>query len=272
MFPLDYYCYYLTEVKVEKYYKMEDFEFDDDAVLADAQEVANNIQAPRARADSTGMPPTANGLPEDSISKEPTRASNEVYDTCFEDRHYPYALNRQTILDYFSRSPFYDKNSNNEIVREQNKTIESMKYMRGLEFVSYPSKHEPRLFVVVKQIRSSEHAAVRKAVYYVLDRVVYQAPNVRQVCLRRIRSVSENLMDVFDFFSQYRGFNCVEGRFWNFPSDSTGVWKQSAESARLKLNDERQNFKRTRRVNTAIQEAIKSMEDSQQQDNAENKN
>ena len=178
----------------------------------------------------------------------------ELFDTAFKDHHYPYPVVRETVLDYFSRSPFYDKRCNNEVIREQNKPLEALKYMTGLEYVAVRNKHEPRLFIIVKQERSSEYDAKKLAVYYVLDQTVYQAPNVQQVCLRRIRGASEQLAEAMDFFTQYRAFSCVDGRTWTFPSDQSGLWRDSVEWARFRNRTERKSARKTRRVLAAIGE------------------
>jgi len=79
-----------------------------------------------------------------------------------------YGLNRENVLDYFALSPFYDPKSNNEALRTQGAGPEHLQNMIGLEFVLEAScNHEPVLFVVKKQMRSSPRVAEVLDVYYV---------------------------------------------------------------------------------------------------------
>ena len=72
----------------------------------------------------------------------------------FEDRAWLLAnppLRIDTVLEYFSRSQFYDKNCNNENLRMQCLDSSLLKKMQGIEYTVLPEQCEPpRLFVVRK--------------------------------------------------------------------------------------------------------------------------
>ncbi|KAH9261880.1 hypothetical protein BASA81_000536 [Batrachochytrium salamandrivorans] len=104
-------------------------------------------------------------------------------------------------LQFFAVSQFYDKRSNNTLLERQHKSLDCLVQLRGLEFSLVPPSSTPPppdLFVIVKQIRLDEHTATAKALFYLHQRVIYQSPSVREVCLKRIRSASENLSQVVE--------------------------------------------------------------------------
>lgn len=108
-------------------------------------------------------------------------------------------------LQFFAVSQFYDKRSNNALLERQHKSIDCLVQLRGLEFSLLPPRSAPApadLFVIVKQIRLDEHTATAKALFYLHQRVVYQSPSVREVCLKRLRSASENLSQVLELQPQ----------------------------------------------------------------------
>jgi hypothetical protein len=109
-----------------------------------------------------------------------------------------FGLGPENALDYFARSDFYDRSCNNEHIRMQHQSLEALKKMVGLEYVLVRTGHEPRLFVVIKQQRLSPEATTKLAIYYILDKMIYQAPNLHMVCVSRIRKTCEALSAGFD--------------------------------------------------------------------------
>lgn len=58
--------------------------------------------------------------------------------------------------------------------------------MKGLEYVVREETHGGRLFIIVKQLRHDPDRWETKALYYVLDGVVYQCPPVNAVIRARL--------------------------------------------------------------------------------------
>src|SRR3989338_3623896 len=114
--------------------------------------------------------------------------------TSFRDANWlsMYALNNDTVLDYFSFSPFYDRTSDNEVLKMQG--LDSMKLlqMTGIQYTLAraaidPKNRDKSVFVVNKEQRlEPEKMPVVKAVYYCIDGTFYQAPTLGQVLDTRI--------------------------------------------------------------------------------------
>ena len=69
--------------------------------------------------------------------------------------HWP--LNRNTLLDYFKHSDFYDTQCNNEvIIMQRNEGAGGLKTLTGVEYevVQHVSK-DPNYFLILKQYRES---------------------------------------------------------------------------------------------------------------------
>ena len=84
-------------------------------------------------------------------------------------------------LEYFSLSPFYDSKSNNELVKAQQKSLEALKDFKnqGFEYQIQPTGKEPILFVIVRQRRISIIDVSVEAVYYIHEKLLVQAPNLK---------------------------------------------------------------------------------------------
>ena len=88
------------------------------------------------------------------------------------------------IMDYFSLSPFYDKKSNNQLIKMQNianitqpiNLQEQLVHFTGIEFVLAHSQ-APDLFIINKQYRHSPTSTKVLNVYYCLNNNIYAAPD-----------------------------------------------------------------------------------------------
>lgn len=120
----------------------------------------------------------------------------ELGTTSFKDilylTHFP-LINDQFIehrvLSYFKISPFYNKNSNNDLLQEQSSKM--LKTMTGLEYVvDLELSKPPHLFVIVLQNRLSAKQVEILDYYYIIDGSIYQAPSFLDVLRVRYGKVS----------------------------------------------------------------------------------
>jgi mediator of RNA polymerase II transcription subunit 6 len=117
-------------------------------------------------------------------------------------------LRRETVLDYFAGSPFYDRTCLNEVLRMQ-KTLtpeDARDKLRRLPGTVYeldearteevaPTESEPAhmLYVIRKLRRDGAGSEVSLRWYYVLDGLVYEAPTLASVLRARLLKVAWHL-------------------------------------------------------------------------------
>ena len=70
------------------------------------------------------------------------------------------------MLEYFATSPFYDRQSNNQVLKMQSQFSalgdlnQRLSSMRGIEFVVF-SEHPPDMWIIRKQRRNSPEDGTR---------------------------------------------------------------------------------------------------------------
>lgn len=103
-------------------------------------------------------------------------------------------LGPENILEYFSLSPFYDRESVNERVRLQLLDEETASKQTGTLFCLRRTGLEDRgLFVIERALRRSPTDAVLVALYYCIQGRIFQCPDVYAVCEARICSAAFHL-------------------------------------------------------------------------------
>lgn len=105
-------------------------------------------------------------------------------------QQYPNALNANanptTVLDYFSKSRFYDPECNNEILRQQSRDASQLRHMTGgIEYEAKKPAPGSRYFIVRKQ-RRTEDATELLALYCIIAEnpdkgMVYVLPDLHSV-------------------------------------------------------------------------------------------
>lgn len=113
--------------------------------------------------------------------------------TCFIDIIWlqNFGLRRETVMQYFYTSPFFDPSSNNSIMQTQGIDLEHLKSMKGLEFVlDEEVREDPVLFVIKKQLRHSPTSSELLEVFYVLDGTIYQCPDLLELASSRFFKVA----------------------------------------------------------------------------------
>mmetsp|Transcript_31214 Transcript_31214/g.50080 ORF Transcript_31214/g.50080 Transcript_31214/m.50080 type:complete len:165 (-) Transcript_31214:1260-1754(-) len=115
--------------------------------------------------------------------------------------------------------------------------------MKGIEYRLLHSGHEPVLFIVVKQERTSPSIVRRLALYYILHKTVYQAPTLQKLVLSRLIKCTSHVQKAFDGLDKASRYTPSEGFTWHFEGDAYKPWRQSVEAMayeeRRKRRDER---------------------------------
>ncbi|WPK25090.1 hypothetical protein PUMCH_002392 [Australozyma saopauloensis] len=134
-----------------------------------------------------------------------------------------FGLHSANVLDYFAESPFYDRTSNNQVLRMQLQfqpippNVHPQKYfqsrlteMTGIEFVVAYTR-EPDFWVVRKQNRSSpEHAAPLND-YYIIGANVYQSPVIYDILSSRLLSSVLSMKKSLSLLNSMASFSIAEG-------------------------------------------------------------
>eukprot|EP00322_Chrysochromulina_rotalis_P019727 CAMPEP_0115848596 /NCGR_PEP_ID=MMETSP0287-20121206/11007_1 /TAXON_ID=412157 /ORGANISM="Chrysochromulina rotalis, Strain UIO044" /LENGTH=195 /DNA_ID=CAMNT_0003302521 /DNA_START=20 /DNA_END=607 /DNA_ORIENTATION=+ len=136
-------------------------------------------------------------------------------DITFQDtRWWSGHLNKNTVLDYFAQSGFFDRQSLNaeldgrkdleraEIQRKL-KTDEGIVYVLDLD-EEIPPSHDPSdpiphsLYVIKKLQRDKHGIETILRWYYVMDGTVYEAPSVLAIVQARLKKLGWYLKEAFD--------------------------------------------------------------------------
>ncbi|CAG8582288.1 13410_t:CDS:2 [Acaulospora morrowiae] len=133
-------------------------------------------------------------------------------------------LKNETVLDYFSLSPFYDKRCNNELLkmtcRFLDESVErTMRRMKGIEYVVINSL-PPDLFIIRKQNRVAYNEAHALEEYYILRGNVYHAPNLESILTNRLVNTLHYLHDAFNQHYHNIFWNPSTGYTSNYPTRS----------------------------------------------------
>merc|ERR1711953_336468 len=140
------------------------------------------------------------------------------------DASWQQILNAQNVMDYFTdrRNPFYDSNSNNEIVKMQNRSHDMLANMTGIEY-SLQFVQEPILYVVRKQQRHAPTQVTPISDYYIVAGTIYQAPDLCSVVNSRLLSAVNHLQAAFDETKSFSRYHPTKGYWWDFKQNSSNT-------------------------------------------------
>ncbi|KAG1829234.1 MED6-domain-containing protein [Suillus subalutaceus] len=102
-------------------------------------------------------------------------------------------LTSENVFDYFATSMFYDKQSNNQVLRMQTmhtgvpilNESEELKRFTGIEFTLVHAQ-PPSLFIIHKRERSSPEEVRPLAAYFIMNNRIYRSPDVYGVLSNRL--------------------------------------------------------------------------------------
>ncbi|XP_071961928.1 mediator of RNA polymerase II transcription subunit 6-like [Antedon mediterranea] len=126
-------------------------------------------------------------------------------------------LDPSNVMNYFSErsNPFYDRTCNNEIVKMQRLNPEQLVNMTGIEY-HLLHVHDPILYVIRKQYRNSPINVKALANYYIINGVIYQAPDLCSVLNARMLTATYNIQSAFEETLSYSRYQSSCGYWWEF--------------------------------------------------------
>ena len=108
-------------------------------------------------------------------------------------------------MDYFSMSPFYEKNSINYKCFVQNLDFNAQKFrMIGIEFNLEYFNKEKDLFYITKNEREKNKITLL-SYYYVFKGTIYQSPDLYSLLLSNVESLTDNFINVIDKLNEGGG-------------------------------------------------------------------
>jgi mediator of RNA polymerase II transcription subunit 6 len=136
-------------------------------------------------------------------------------------------LFKYNALEYFYCSQFYDSDCNNQLIRNQGVSVDHLVSMVGWEY-SLDEKHiaEPHLYVIRKAYRKSVKEIEVSEVFYILNGVIYQSPNLYDLLRVKTSKISYNLLQSFTELSDKIGYSNDMG--YNYNSSITKMKSQLA--------------------------------------------
>ena len=123
------------------------------------------------------------------------------------------ALNRETVIDYFSHSQFYDRTCLNEQLKMQRDlprdvALQRLRELPGIVYRLDETRTEERpptettaaqtLYVIQKLSRDNRGVESTLRYYYVLNGVVFEAPTIAAIVRARLLRLGFYLKDAFD--------------------------------------------------------------------------
>ncbi|CAO3618021.1 unnamed protein product [Cunninghamella blakesleeana] len=132
--------------------------------------------------------------------------------------------NQQMVLEYFALSPFWDRQSNNQILSMQTQyndlqhsyeaTVEALRKMTGIEFAVIHD--HPPVWVIQKRYRRgpAPDDVNPIATYYIMGANVYQSPTIYSVIANRLLTSLFHVNSAFKETQAVMDFNPSKGYSW----------------------------------------------------------
>ncbi|KAI8092604.1 mediator complex, subunit Med6 [Halteromyces radiatus] len=143
--------------------------------------------------------------------------------------------NQHMVLEYFAMSPFWDRQSNNQILAMQTQyndlkqsneiTMEALRKMTGIEFAV--THEQPPVWVIQKRYRRgpAPDDVNPIATYYIMGANVYQSPTIYSVIANRLLTSLFHVNSAFKETQSVMDFNPSKGYSWKTSKEKTDKGK-----------------------------------------------
>ncbi|TFK76803.1 MED6-domain-containing protein [Pluteus cervinus] len=122
-------------------------------------------------------------------------------------------LTAQNVFEYFASSMFYDKQSNNQVLRMQTaftgvpmvNEAEELKRFVGIEFALVHAQPQPAsFFIIQKRERISPEEVKPLAAYFIMNNRIYQSPDIYTILSNRLLTSLCSLQASLDVLRKHR--------------------------------------------------------------------
>ncbi|KAF8971492.1 MED6 mediator sub complex component-domain-containing protein [Flammula alnicola] len=149
-------------------------------------------------------------------------------------------LTSENVFEYFATSMFYDKQSNNQVLRMQTMhtgvpvkdEAAELRRFTGVEFAVVHAQ-PPSFFVIQKRERLSPDEVRPLAAYFIMNNRIYQSPDVYTVLSNRLLTSLSALQSSLDILRKHRpDYTPRTGFVWPItdPSLSEETHKKGSEA------------------------------------------
>lgn len=135
-------------------------------------------------------------------------------------------LRNDTVLDYFSFSPFFDRSANNQVLKMQTQysepqyqvgglqpdkpdIYEQLRQMQGIEFIVYIA-NDP-FWIIRKQERLSPNETRLLSTYFVINENVFMAPSLYGILSSRLLGASKFMNNALDEAQKLPSYSPSQG-------------------------------------------------------------
>ncbi|KAG7450216.1 MED6-domain-containing protein [Guyanagaster necrorhizus] len=120
-------------------------------------------------------------------------------------------LTSENVFEYFTTSMFYDKQSNNQVLRMQTmhtgattmNEAEELKRFTGVEFAVVHAQ-PPSFFIIQKRERHSPEEVTPLSAYFIINNRIYQSPDLYTVLSNRLLTSLTSLQASLDILRSHR--------------------------------------------------------------------
>ncbi|KAF8481313.1 MED6-domain-containing protein [Russula ochroleuca] len=153
-------------------------------------------------------------------------------------------LTAENVFDYFASSMFYDKQSNNQVLRMQtmhtgmpiSNEAEELKRFTGVEFAVVHAQ-PPSLFIIHKRERFSPEEVRPLQAYFIINNRIYQSPDMYTVLSNRLLTSLYSLESSLDILRKYKpDYTPRSGFAW--PIAETTQDRTAGEASNKKQTDD----------------------------------
>ncbi|ODV94553.1 hypothetical protein PACTADRAFT_50431 [Pachysolen tannophilus NRRL Y-2460] len=152
-----------------------------------------------------------------------------------------FGLRTDNVLEYFSQSPFFDRTSNNQVLKMQSQfqltptnIQQELVKMKGIEFV-VAHVREPDFWVIRKQKRESPENVTPINDYYIIGANIYMAPTIASIVESRLLSTVLSLRESLIKLNKLPKFTPSTGHFYNFDTSTNGGTTNSLNNNKNEL-------------------------------------
>jgi len=169
-------------------------------------------------------------------------SADELFGLSWSDPRFPpHELSAHNALHYFCQpgsNPFYDRTCNNERLKQMNHQVIDADRLEGMTGKEYAVVHSqpPVLHLIQERIRHSKSSTTPRALFYMVQGVVYKCPDLRTLLHAKMSTAMHHLQASLDKAEQIKRFSPTAGYTWEDDALMATVAKRDAPAPDRRLH------------------------------------